>query len=138
MDYAKVFAGSDGKFVIVEINPSDVVSIPSDCSGKKLRTCKYVVVEEYIAPLNDTYINTAVNTPDEYVADDGDDDLCQCDACREERGEDVADDGADDLCQCDTCREDRFVDEVGVKSKTITQNPNYHNKRDASGRFTKA
>ena len=180
LDYAKDFAGGDGKFVIVEINPSDVVSIPSDCSGKKLRTCKYVVVEEYIAPLNDTYINTMVNTPDEYVADDGgDDDLCQCDTCKEERGEYVADDGGDDLCQCDGCKADRFADEslgfsygeedgkkgiynsesaftaassgihvnksffvkgydAGVKSKTITQNPNYHNKRDASGRFTKA
>lgn len=56
LEYAKGFAA--GKMVIVEINPADVVSIPSDCEGQKLRTCKYKVVEEYVAPLDDTYVNT--------------------------------------------------------------------------------
>lgn len=54
LEYAKNFA--QGKFVIVEIDPKDVVSIPSDCNGEKLRTCKYVVVEEYVAPLDSVYI----------------------------------------------------------------------------------
>jgi hypothetical protein len=45
-EYAKQFAGT-GRMVIVEINPSDVVSIPYDCSFQKLRTCKYKVVSEY-------------------------------------------------------------------------------------------
>lgn len=53
LEYARDFA--QGKMVIVEINPADVVSIPSDCEGQKLRTCKYAVVEEYVAPLNSTY-----------------------------------------------------------------------------------
>ena len=53
LEYARDFA--QGKMVIVEINPADVVSIPSDCNGQKLRTCKYEVVEEYVAPLNSTY-----------------------------------------------------------------------------------
>jgi hypothetical protein len=55
LEYATGFA--QGKMVIVEIDPKDVVSIPSDCNGQKLRTCKYVVVEEYIAPLNSVYSN---------------------------------------------------------------------------------
>jgi hypothetical protein len=49
MEYARSFA--QGKCVIVEINPSDVVSIPTDCSYQKLRTCKYKVVGEFEAPL---------------------------------------------------------------------------------------
>jgi hypothetical protein len=49
-EYAKDYAGG-GKLVIVEINPADVVSIPSDCNGQKLRTCKYKVVGPYTATL---------------------------------------------------------------------------------------
>jgi hypothetical protein len=49
MEYARGFA--QGKCVIVEINPEDVVSIPTDCSFQKLRTCRYKVVGEFEAPL---------------------------------------------------------------------------------------
>jgi hypothetical protein len=57
LEYATGFA--QGKMVIVEINPADVVSIPVDCEGQKLRTYKYVVVEEYTAPLDSTYVKTS-------------------------------------------------------------------------------
>ena len=53
MEYAKGF--SRGKLVIVEIDPKDVVSIPSDCECQKLRTCKYKVIGEFEAPLNDNF-----------------------------------------------------------------------------------
>ena len=54
MEYATSF-GAGGRVVIVEINPKDVVSIPSDCNGQKLRTCKYKIVGEYQGALNSTY-----------------------------------------------------------------------------------
>jgi hypothetical protein len=54
LEYATDFAGS-GKVVIVEIDPSDVVSIPSDCQCQKLRTCKYRILSEFERPLADTY-----------------------------------------------------------------------------------
>lgn len=41
--------------IIVKINPSDVVSIPQDCSYRKMRCCKYTVVgeiDENQQPLN--------------------------------------------------------------------------------------
>lgn len=48
------YAGPGGYFnkknervVIVKINPADVVSVPTDHSSQKLRTCKYIVVGEY-------------------------------------------------------------------------------------------
>jgi hypothetical protein len=50
---------SGGRLVLVEIDPRDVVSIPSDCNQQKLRTCKYKVIGEVggeglpTAPLND-------------------------------------------------------------------------------------
>lgn len=46
-DYARNFLSSNGdRMVVVKINPADVVSVPSDYNNQKLRTCKYVVVEE--------------------------------------------------------------------------------------------
>ena len=48
MAYAK---GHGNKVVLVEINPSDFVSVPSDCNFQKLRCSKYKVVgnlEEYL------------------------------------------------------------------------------------------
>lgn len=35
------------RIVIVKVNPKDVVSVPTDCSHQKMRTCKYEVVGEY-------------------------------------------------------------------------------------------
>jgi hypothetical protein len=46
-EYAKGYAQSGGNLMVVEIDPSDVVSVPlcSDC--QKLRTSKYKVVSHY-------------------------------------------------------------------------------------------
>lgn len=57
------------KVILVEVDPADVVSIPEDCSCRKLRCCKYKVIGEYTGPLPDTY------TPEF----DGEDAICpQC------------------------------------------------------------
>jgi hypothetical protein len=53
LEYARGFRPCEGKLVLVEINPADVVSIPTDCECQKLRTCKYMVVQEYEVPLED-------------------------------------------------------------------------------------
>lgn len=84
LEYAKGFA--QGKMVIVEINPADVVSIPTDCSCQKLRTCKYKVIEEFVNPLADTYHKTSDDEGyDDYYNDDCDEDdgcdCCGCDDC---------------------------------------------------------
>ena len=97
LEYAKGFA--QGKMVIVEINPMDVVSIPSDCNGEKLRTCKYSVVEEYVTPLDNVYVKTTsfnnnplpvaplapvVDNDDDSDDDSDDDDECDSDDCGDE------------------------------------------------------
>ena len=46
-DYAKGYANNGGNLMIVEIDPADVVSVPTDCSCQKLRTSKYKVVGHY-------------------------------------------------------------------------------------------
>jgi hypothetical protein len=63
LEYATNF-GRGGRVVIVEIDPADVVSIPSDCDCQKLRTCKYEVVSEYQMPLDSTYVSTHDEEPE--------------------------------------------------------------------------
>ena len=45
-DYANEWAGSDGKLLVVEFDPSDAVSVPTDCNFQKLRVSKYKVVSD--------------------------------------------------------------------------------------------
>ena len=52
--YATTF-GADGRVVIVEINPANVVSVPTDSNNEKLRACAYKVISEYEIPLNNNY-----------------------------------------------------------------------------------
>lgn len=44
LEYA---TGFGSKTVIVEVDPADVVSVPFDCDGQKMRVCKYRVVCDY-------------------------------------------------------------------------------------------
>jgi hypothetical protein len=55
-EYAKGYAHGGGHLMRVEIDPSDVVSVPKDCDCQKLRTAKYTVValhETIETPLDD-------------------------------------------------------------------------------------
>lgn len=44
IDYARGFGA---RTVIVEVDPRDVVTVPSDCNFQKLRVCRYKVVAEF-------------------------------------------------------------------------------------------
>lgn len=54
LEYATSFGP---KTVIVEVDPADVVSVPFDCSGQKMRVCKYRVVCDYKGALPGTLAN---------------------------------------------------------------------------------
>lgn len=79
-DYANGWAGEDGRLLVVEFDPEDAVSVPTDCDFQKLRVSKYRVVED----ITDTRkeLNKVVyeaNKPiydsnDDYVSDDYADD----------------------------------------------------------------
>lgn len=68
LEYASTFGNIGRKILVVEINPKDVVSIPTDCSYQKIRTCRYKVVDwmENPYPIEDVV----------YVHDDCDEDDC--------------------------------------------------------------
>lgn len=97
VDYAKDFMNADGHLMIVEINPADVVSIPTDCQYQKLRTCKYKVVGEYEIDLNDPmYASRYETDQDDDVDvwnDEGDSDWSDCGNCN----------CGDCACCCDSC-----------------------------------
>lgn len=42
IEYAEEFSGN--QLIEVKVNPKDVVSVPSDCNGQKMRVCRYEVV----------------------------------------------------------------------------------------------
>ena len=88
--YATEF-GAGGKVVIVEINPADVVSIPTDCDCQKLRTCAYKVVGEYEVPLNDNYCDSFCSHDEDASCEDDDDDVFEDDEYAEVTADDVMD-----------------------------------------------
>lgn len=78
-DYASSFAR--GAVLTVEVDPRDVVSVPTDCADAKMRVCRYTVKD-----VTDTPHTTAVydydDTDDWYCQDCGED-TCggDCDGC---------------------------------------------------------
>jgi hypothetical protein len=64
---------------MVKVNPADVVAVPTDYNGTKMRVCRFEVLEEckqeaVKKPLYD------VDSVDSYEEDD---DIVDCDACGE-------------------------------------------------------
>jgi len=45
-DYANQWAGQDGRLLLVEFDPQDAVSVPTDCDFQKLRVSKYKVISD--------------------------------------------------------------------------------------------
>lgn len=56
LEYA---TGFGTRTVIVEVDPADVVSVPFDCEGQKMRVCKYRVVCDYKGALPGALANAA-------------------------------------------------------------------------------
>lgn len=50
--------GFGSKTVIVKVNPSDVVSVPSSNLSWKLRVCRYEVISEFQGALNESFANS--------------------------------------------------------------------------------
>ena len=100
LEYAGGFMPRDGHLMVVEIDPADVVSIPTDCSYQKLRTCRYKVVEEFEGALELPCYLSRFSTENDEDWDDEDEDWDRMD---EDSCECCARD-ADD-CSCETCEE---------------------------------
>jgi hypothetical protein len=125
VEYAKDFMGREGHLMIVEINPADVVSIPTDCQFQKLRTSKYKVVGEYEIDLTDPlYASRFETDQDDDVDlwdDDSDDEVC-CDCLEESYGNCDDCDCCEGCCDCSDDDSDDDEDE-DVKDLSWISNP---------------
>lgn len=110
LSYATEFNQGSNRLVVVEVDPSDVVSVPHDCQNQKLRTAKYKVVGEFEKPLANDYSS-------QYNSEDEDDDDCEYPDC-----------DCEDPDECEQSQED--IDDCSDECP-------YHNKRDSNGRFCK-
>lgn len=56
LNYVKDYGDDNGgdQFLIVKVNPMDVVSVPHDAKYQKLRCCRYEVVSLFTDPLKDS------------------------------------------------------------------------------------
>jgi len=111
VEYAKDFLGGQGHLMIVEINPADVVSIPTDCQFQKLRTCKYKVVGEYEIDLTDPMYASRFQTDDDddvdLWGDEDDDQYPTCSDCGEDSYGNCDDcDCCEGCCDCSDDEED--------------------------------
>lgn len=118
LQYASTFGGAESVLLIVEIDPADVVSVPSDCNCQKLRTCKYTVVAKYDGPLPEHYTKDAQSAYD--PQDDSEDEEYDDDSDWDEDEE--SDDESEDQVSVTV--------QVGNKSHKFV--------RDGKGRFAKA
>lgn len=109
LEYASQFACGSDRLVLVEIDPADVVSIPTDCEFQKLRTCRYKVVAEYERPLTDHVYESRFSTEHDDDVDEEWDDESSCPEC-----ECCSSDCDDCYCCSDCC--DCEEDEVEVDS----------------------
>jgi hypothetical protein len=68
MDYAKGWAGyardGEGRLMLVEVNPTDVCSVPNCSDGQKIRVCHYTVVAEYGIEAEDIIKSQTFNPQD--------------------------------------------------------------------------
>jgi hypothetical protein len=138
------FYSNGDKVVIVEFDPADVISIPSDYNATKLRACKYKVVAEYELTFTGTQYEVvdgkvveSVGNKTSWVGDCCND--CDC----ESEDDDYEDDGYpydDDEDDEDDYAYDDDDDDDDALDATTGLKPDgtrYHCLRDAHGHFRK-
>lgn len=47
LEYVRSYGSVNDKFLLIKVNPRDVVSVPTDCNFQKMRVCEYHVVSEH-------------------------------------------------------------------------------------------
>lgn len=82
MSYAKSFASGDDKLLDVEVDPADVVAVPTDYNGTKMRVCRFKVVAESQGLIEKPLVTSSYELPEVEFEDDGEKSF-DCPACGE-------------------------------------------------------
>jgi len=80
-DYANNWAGNDGRLLVVEVDPADAVSVPTDCERQKLRVSKYKVISDITVEkkeISDVVYGDIDDSVDESESCDESCDACDC------------------------------------------------------------
>jgi hypothetical protein len=118
-DYADSWAGSDGRLLVVEVDPADAVSVPTDCSYQKCRVFKYKVIEDITSTRKEH--NKPVYEANKPIYDSDDD---------SDWGDDDSDWGDDDDYDMDdTDSDDNWekVDEQELEEVTDEEKEDFNN-----------
>jgi len=126
-DYANGWAGSDGRLLVVEFNPEDAVSVPTDCDFQKLRVSKYKVVnditdsrKEYDKPVYEANKPIYDEVEDDYDYDDDDDYVDDAEESDLAQDELDLNNQSSNWVEVDTQtlqEDDEYVDEYGQTTK---------------------
>lgn len=65
LSYARDFAGGDDRLLDVEVSPADVVAVPTDYNGTKMRVCCFKVVAESQGIINKPLVDSAYKSEPE-------------------------------------------------------------------------
>jgi len=83
LSYAQSFASGDDKLLDVEVDPSDVVAVPTDYNGTKMRVCKFKVVAESQGLIDKPLVQSSFVVRDDFDTLDHQDEENSCPACGE-------------------------------------------------------
>lgn len=121
------FASSDASSDImleVEVNPADVVAIPTDYNNAKMRVCKYKVLGVVTTPFDPSQSLRVVN-PDYVPSSDFGDEEDENDSC-EYCGDEVYDGGR----LCTECEYDEEQEEDDEENEVVTDRYPYEDELD--------
>lgn len=132
LSYLPKYHCSEGKVIILKINPKDVCSIPSDYNNTKGRACCYEVVAEYDSTdcesteaFEDSYIDTTVEVREQMVHVRQDNSVKDVVVVEETKTHNLR--GSDG----------RFIPNYRNSFGVKPDGKRYHNVRGASGKFIK-
>lgn len=122
-EYAKDFH-TNSIMLMVKVNPKNVVSVPVDYNGMKMRCCEYEVISVCEKPLTEIYYEDEKEYADEREYEDYDDD------------EDYDDNDDNDLIDhTDGALDDIDFEDGKIKNVSDTRLNYRHQERDEFGRF---
>lgn len=99
LEYASTFGGEGSHLMIVEVDPTDVVSVPYECDCQKLRCTGYKVVGEFKQVLDNNFNDEFQTDVVDY--DDEEDNLDELEDDLDELEDDMDCDNCEEKCDCE-------------------------------------
>ena len=118
-DYANSWAGEGGRLLLVEFDPQDAVSVPTDCNFQKLRVSKYKVVADITDSRSE--LDKAVYEANKPIYDDPSD-CCDDDDCDYDCNEGEDDYFFDNQEELDRLNEDLGQDSAKLAIRNYIEN----------------